>query len=38
MISSPVRAVAQHVGLIWDIQAVLYGAVEVGIPCLDPKI
>ncbi len=38
MTSSPVRAVAQHVGLIWDIQAGLYGAVKVGLPCPDPKI
>ena len=33
-----VHAVAQHLGLIWDLQAGLYGAVRLGHPCSDPKL
>jgi len=33
-----VHAVAQHIGLVWDVQAGLYGAVKLGQPCPDPKI
>lgn len=33
-----VHAVGQHIGLVWDIQAGLYGAVRLGQPCPDPKI
>lgn len=33
-----VHAIAQHIGLVWDLQAGLYGAVKLGLPCPDPKI
>ena len=33
-----VHAVAQHLGLVWDVQAGLYGPVKLGLPCPDPKI
>ena len=32
------HAVAQHLGLVWDVQAGLYGAVKLGHVCPDPKI
>ena len=31
-----VHSVAQHVGLIWDIQASNFGLVKLGLPCADP--
>jgi len=31
-----VHSVAQHVGLIWDIQASNFGLVKLGLPCTDP--
>lgn len=33
-----VHAVAQHVGLIWDIQAGQFGRVKLGLECPDPKL
>jgi alkylation response protein AidB-like acyl-CoA dehydrogenase len=33
-----VHAVAQHIALVWDVQAGLYGPVRLGLPCPDPKI
>lgn len=33
-----VHAVAQHIALVWDVTAGLYGAVWLGFPCGDPKI
>lgn len=33
-----VHAVGQHIALIWDINAGLYGSVKIGHPCPDPKI
>ncbi len=33
-----VHAVGQHIGLVWDVQAGLYGRVRLGQPCPDPKI
>ncbi len=33
-----VHAIAHHIGLIWDIQGRLYGAVALGEPCPDPRI
>lgn len=33
-----VHAVGQHIALVWDIQAVNYGAVRLGLPCPDPRI
>jgi 3-hydroxy-9,10-secoandrosta-1,3,5(10)-triene-9,17-dione monooxygenase len=33
-----VHAVAQHVALVWDVQAGLYGPVRLGLPCPDPKL
>lgn len=33
-----VHAVTQHLGLVWDVQAGLYGAVRLGHPCPDPKL
>ena len=33
-----VHAVAQHIALVWDVTAGLYGAVRLGFPCADPKI
>jgi alkylation response protein AidB-like acyl-CoA dehydrogenase len=33
-----VHAVAQHVALVWDVQASLYGPVRLGLPCPDPKL
>jgi alkylation response protein AidB-like acyl-CoA dehydrogenase len=33
-----VHAVGQHIGLVWDIQAVNYGAVRLGLDCPDPRI
>lgn len=33
-----VHAVAQHIALVWDLNAGLYGAVRLGLPCADPKI
>jgi len=33
-----VHAVAQHIGLTWDVQAGFYGAVKLGQPCPDPKL
>ena len=31
-----VHSVAQHIGLIWDIQASNFGSVKLGLPCTDP--
>lgn len=33
-----VHAVAQHVALVWDVQAGLYGPLRLGLPCPDPKL
>jgi 3-hydroxy-9,10-secoandrosta-1,3,5(10)-triene-9,17-dione monooxygenase len=33
-----VHAVSQHIALVWDINAVNYGAVRLGLPCPDPRI
>ena len=33
-----VHAVSQHIALVWDVTAGLYGAVRLGFPCVDPKI
>ncbi len=33
-----VHAIAQHIGLVWDVQAGFYGAVRLGQPCPDPKL
>jgi 3-hydroxy-9,10-secoandrosta-1,3,5(10)-triene-9,17-dione monooxygenase len=33
-----VHAVAQHVAMVWDVQAGLYGPVRLGLPCPDPKL
>ncbi|HEV8016476.1 MAG TPA: acyl-CoA dehydrogenase family protein [Stellaceae bacterium] len=33
-----VHAVSQHIALVWDVTAGLYGAVRLGFPCADPKI
>ena len=33
-----VHAVSLHVGLRWDIQAINYGAVRLGLPCPDPRL
>jgi alkylation response protein AidB-like acyl-CoA dehydrogenase len=33
-----VHAIAQHLGLTWDIQASMYGAVTLGQPCPDPRL
>ena len=33
-----VHAVQQHIALVWDLNAGLYGAVRLGLPCADPKI
>lgn len=33
-----VHAVSQHIALVWDVTAGLYGAVRLGFPCGDPKI
>ena len=33
-----VHAVAQHVAMVWDVQASLYGPVRLGLPCPDPKL
>ncbi len=33
-----VHAVAQHVAMVWDVQASLYGPVKLGLPCPDPKV
>lgn len=33
-----VHAVGQHLGLVWDIQAQMYGAVALGQPCPDPRL
>jgi alkylation response protein AidB-like acyl-CoA dehydrogenase len=33
-----VHAVAQHLGLTWDIQASMFGAVALGQPCPDPRL
>jgi alkylation response protein AidB-like acyl-CoA dehydrogenase len=33
-----VHAVSQHIGLRWDIQAINFGAVKLGLPCPDPKL
>lgn len=32
------HAVSAHIALVWDIQAVNYGAVRLGLPCPDPRI
>ena len=32
------RAVSHHLGMTWDIQGSLYGAVALGLPSPDPKI
>ena len=33
-----VHAVVQHVAMVWDVQASLYGPVRLGLPCPDPKL
>ena len=33
-----VHAVGQHIGLVWDVQAALYGGIAAGLPCPDPKL
>ncbi len=33
-----VHAVANHIGLVWDVQGRLYGAVALGEPCPDPRL
>jgi 3-hydroxy-9,10-secoandrosta-1,3,5(10)-triene-9,17-dione monooxygenase len=33
-----VHAVAQHVAMVWDVQAGLYGPLRLGLPCPDPKL
>jgi alkylation response protein AidB-like acyl-CoA dehydrogenase len=33
-----VHAVQQHIALVWDVTAGLYGAVKLGFPCADAKI
>jgi hypothetical protein len=33
-----VHAVSQHIGLVWDIQAINYGAVRLGLDCPDARI
>ena len=33
-----VHAVAQHIGLVWDLQAINYGAVRLGLECPDKRI
>jgi hypothetical protein len=33
-----VHAIAAHIALAWDVQAVNYGAVTLGAPPPDPKI
>ena len=33
-----VHAIAQHIALIWDLQAGVWGAVALGQPCPDPRI
>jgi hypothetical protein len=32
------HAVAQHIGLVWDIQAINYGAVRLGLECPDKRV
>jgi alkylation response protein AidB-like acyl-CoA dehydrogenase len=32
------HAVAQHIGLVWDIQAINYGAVRLGVECPDKRV
>jgi alkylation response protein AidB-like acyl-CoA dehydrogenase len=33
-----VHAVAQHIALVWDVQALNYGAVRLGLKAADPRI
>jgi 3-hydroxy-9,10-secoandrosta-1,3,5(10)-triene-9,17-dione monooxygenase len=33
-----IHAAAQHIALVWDVNAGLYGSVRLGLPCPDPKI
>ncbi len=33
-----VHAVSQHIGLVWDIQAINKGAVRLGLDCPDARI
>ena len=33
-----VHAVANHIGLVWDLQAANFGAVRLGLPCPDPRL
>lgn len=33
-----VHAVAQHIALVWDVQALNYGAVRLGFTAMDPRI
>ena len=33
-----VHAVAQHIALVWDVQALNYGAVRLGFRAMDPRI
>ncbi len=33
-----VHAVAQHIALVWDVQALNYGAVRLGFKAMDPRI
>ena len=33
-----VHAVSQHIGLVWDIQAINFGAVRLGLDCPDPRV
>ena len=32
------HAVGQHIGLVWDVQALNAGAVRLGLDCPDPRI
>ena len=32
------HAVAQHIGLVWDVQAINYGAVRLGVECPDKRV
>jgi alkylation response protein AidB-like acyl-CoA dehydrogenase len=33
-----VHAVAQHIALVWDVQALNYGSVRLGFKAMDPRI
>ena len=33
-----VHAVSRHIGLTWDVQGPLHGAISLGLPCPDPRL